>query len=101
MGILLVAAAVAVELVATASDEIPWSTRNDGAVAQSWSCSPRLKCTQISSCEEANWYLQNCSWGGKLDVTATEYPARAFVENTRQQHAHAGRQARAGPPLRH
>jgi len=37
-------------------------------VAQSgYSCEPRRTCKQISSCEEANWYLQNCSWGGKLD----------------------------------
>lgn len=37
-------------------------------VAQSgYSCEPRRTCKQISSCEEAQWYLQNCSWGGKLD----------------------------------
>ncbi|MER9166181.1 excalibur calcium-binding domain-containing protein [Mesorhizobium australicum] len=33
----------------------------------SFSCEPRRYCTQIGSCEEAQWYLQNCSWGGKLD----------------------------------
>lgn len=32
-----------------------------------WSCSPRKTCSAIGSCEEANWYLQNCAWGGKLD----------------------------------
>lgn len=37
-------------------------------MAQSgYSCEPRRTCSQIGSCEEANWYLQNCSWGGKLD----------------------------------
>lgn len=36
-------------------------------VAQSYSCSPRLTCGKINSCEEAQWYLNNCSWGGKLD----------------------------------
>ncbi|MBZ9775190.1 excalibur calcium-binding domain-containing protein [Mesorhizobium sp. CO1-1-8] len=36
-------------------------------VAQSYSCQPRRKCSQISSCDEAQWYLSNCSWGGKLD----------------------------------
>ncbi|MEI8717354.1 thermonuclease family protein [Mesorhizobium sp. ISC11] len=37
-------------------------------VAQSsYSCEPRRTCKQIGSCEEANWYLQNCPWGGKLD----------------------------------
>jgi endonuclease YncB( thermonuclease family) len=36
-------------------------------VAQSYSCQPRRTCPQISSCDEANWYLANCPWGGKLD----------------------------------
>ncbi len=37
-------------------------------LAQSgYSCEPRRPCSQISSCDEANWYLANCSWGGKLD----------------------------------
>lgn len=36
-------------------------------VAQSYSCQPRRTCSQISSCDEAQWYLQNCSWGRKLD----------------------------------
>ncbi|RTM07526.1 MAG: thermonuclease family protein [Hyphomicrobiales bacterium] len=37
-------------------------------VAQSgYSCEPRRTCKQISSCDEAQWYLHNCSWGGKLD----------------------------------
>lgn len=35
--------------------------------AQSWSCEPRKTCGKIRSCEEARWYLENCSWGGKLD----------------------------------
>lgn len=65
--------------------EAPWDWRTahaDGAasasqplglvsrklVAQSgYSCEPRRTCKLISSCEEAQWYLQNCSWGGKLD----------------------------------
>jgi endonuclease YncB( thermonuclease family) len=33
----------------------------------SYSCQPRRTCSQIGSCEEANWYLSNRSWGGKLD----------------------------------
>ncbi|WP_376702518.1 thermonuclease family protein [Mesorhizobium sp. ISC25] len=36
-------------------------------VAQSYSCQPRRTCSQISSCEEAQWYRSNCAWGGKLD----------------------------------
>ncbi|MHA6297847.1 excalibur calcium-binding domain-containing protein [Devosia sp. CAU 1758] len=31
------------------------------------SCQPRRTCSQIGSCEEARWYLNNCSWGGRLD----------------------------------
>ena len=34
---------------------------------QNWSCNPRRTCSQIGSCDEARWYLQNCPWGGKLD----------------------------------
>lgn len=37
-------------------------------LAQSYSCSPRRYCSRnISSCQEARWYYQNCSWGGALD----------------------------------
>ncbi|MFD1982600.1 thermonuclease family protein [Mesorhizobium newzealandense] len=36
-------------------------------VAQSYSCQPRRTCSQISSCDEAQWYLANCPWGRKLD----------------------------------
>ena len=31
------------------------------------SCQPRRTCGQIRSCEEAEWYLYNCSWGSRLD----------------------------------
>jgi hypothetical protein len=37
------------------------------AVAQSFSCEPRKTCGRIRSCDEAVWYLYNCSWGGRLD----------------------------------
>jgi hypothetical protein len=37
-------------------------------LAQSYSCSPRRYCSRnLSSCREARWYHQNCSWGGALD----------------------------------
>ncbi|WP_373568594.1 excalibur calcium-binding domain-containing protein [Paracoccus actinidiae] len=36
-------------------------------VQQSDSCSPRRTCSAIGSCQEARWYLENCSWGGRLD----------------------------------
>ncbi|MHA6690022.1 SH3 domain-containing protein [Devosia sp. A449] len=31
------------------------------------SCPSRRYCTEISSCQEARFYLANCSWGSKLD----------------------------------
>ncbi|WP_352678186.1 excalibur calcium-binding domain-containing protein [Mesorhizobium sp. M0618] len=40
-------------------------------VAQSGlSCARRRTCGQTSSCDEAQWYLHNCSRGGKLDRDA-------------------------------
>ncbi|MDX8518726.1 thermonuclease family protein [Mesorhizobium dulcispinae] len=46
----------------------PLGAINRKQVAQSgYSCQPRRYCSQISSCDEAQWYLHNCSWGGKLD----------------------------------
>lgn len=48
-------------------------------VAQSgYSCKPRRTCSQISSCEEANWYLQNCAWGGKLDRDKDGIPCESL-----------------------
>ena len=48
-------------------------------VAQSgYSCEPRRTCKQIGSCEEANWYLQNCSWGGKLDRDKDGIPCESL-----------------------
>ncbi|MER9863247.1 excalibur calcium-binding domain-containing protein, partial [Mesorhizobium sp. M0185] len=46
----------------------PLGLINRHQVAQSgYSCEPRRTCSQISSCDEASWYLANCSWGRKLD----------------------------------
>jgi hypothetical protein len=36
-------------------------------LSQSWTCQPRKTCSKIRSCHEAEWYLHNCSWGGRLD----------------------------------
>lgn len=56
----------AVALASAASAPVPMTPRPD-LQAQSYDCQPRKTCGQIGSCEEANWYLNNCSWGGKLD----------------------------------
>ncbi|MER8571373.1 thermonuclease family protein [Mesorhizobium sp. M1409] len=48
-------------------------------VAQSgYSCEPRRKCSQISSCDEANWYLTNCPWGGRLDRDSDGVPCESL-----------------------
>lgn len=52
--------------------------RTDIEVAQSWSCQPKKTCKQIQSCDEARYYLQNCSWGGKLDRDSDGIPCEAI-----------------------
>lgn len=47
-------------------------------VAQSYSCQPRRTCPQIRSCAEANWYLANCPWGGKLDRDSGGIPCESL-----------------------
>lgn len=46
--------------------------------AQSWSCQPRKTCGKIGSCEEAEYYLFNCSWGGKLDGDSDGAPCETL-----------------------
>lgn len=51
----------------------------DGAqFAASYSCAPRKTCSRIQSCDEAVWYLQNCSWGGKLDADSDGSPCETL-----------------------
>ena len=50
----------------------------EALVAQSWSCAPKKKCSQIRSCEEAYWYLNQCSWGGKLDRDKDGIPCESI-----------------------
>lgn len=47
-------------------------------VAQSWSCQPRKTCGRIGSCDEAVWYLYNCSWGGRLDGDSDGAPCETL-----------------------
>lgn len=47
-------------------------------VAQSWSCQPRKTCGKIGSCEEAEYYLYNCSWGAKLDGDSDGAPCETL-----------------------
>ena len=77
----------------SATFEMPWVWRQarrdpDGADAppisrlmlatQSYSCTPRKICKAISSCDEAVWYLQNCTWGGKLDRDSDGIPCESI-----------------------
>lgn len=57
--------------------ETPWSTP-DPQVASSLSCTPRRNCSQIDSCSDAYWYLENCSWGGRLDRDGDGRPCEAM-----------------------
>ncbi|WP_390888755.1 SH3 domain-containing protein [Devosia neptuniae] len=45
----------------------PAPTSQPTQSASGLSCSPRRTCSQIGSCRAAQWYLKNCSWGGRLD----------------------------------
>ncbi|MDX8541998.1 thermonuclease family protein [Mesorhizobium abyssinicae] len=55
------------DLAAPASQPLDIISRK--LLAQSGlSCEPRRYCSQINSCQDAQWYLQNCSWGRKLDL---------------------------------
>lgn len=49
-----------------------------GIVQKSYSCSPRRTCSQIGSCQEAQWYLNNCSWGGRLDRDKDGIPCESI-----------------------
>lgn len=48
------------------------------AQASGFSCQPKRTCSQISLCDEANWYLSNCSWGGKLDRDKDGIPCESL-----------------------
>lgn len=47
-------------------------------VAASYSCEPRRTCSQIRSCDEAQWYLANCGWGPRLDGDADGSPCETL-----------------------
>jgi endonuclease YncB( thermonuclease family) len=58
-----------------ASPDLGWLMLLAG---QGNSCNPRKTCTAIGSCEEAHWYLQNCSWGSKLDRDGDGVPCESM-----------------------
>jgi hypothetical protein len=63
-------AAIALVLLSTNPAPAGFSPARDfdgSQIAASYSCSPRKLCGAIGSCDEARWYLKNCSWGPKLD----------------------------------
>lgn len=47
------------------------------------SCPSRQYCNRIGSCEEAQWYLANCSWGGALDGDGDGVPCGALCRSGR------------------
>ncbi|MBS3651009.1 excalibur calcium-binding domain-containing protein [Pseudaminobacter sp. 19-2017] len=76
MGVIFVVLSASLSLFSVSSD-VPWTERPT-ETAQSWSCSPRRTCKQIASCDEAYWYLQNCSWGGRLDRDGDGRPCESL-----------------------
>lgn len=53
-------------------------SKPSAAAASGLSCSPRRTCGQISSCSAARWFLQNCSWGSRLDRDNDGRPCEAM-----------------------
>ena len=73
--------------------DMPWEWRRGARISEdsheipemlqrlvqgSYSCSPRRTCSQIESCQEARWYLENCSWGGRLDRDSDGVPCESI-----------------------
>lgn len=55
------------------------ATRTQAAPSPSGgACPSRQYCTRIGSCEEARWYLANCSWGALLDGDSDGVPCEAI-----------------------
>jgi hypothetical protein len=75
MNILFTAFLVATSTVTSNGPMTPWPGLQ---TTQSWSCQPRKTCKQIQSCEEARWYLGNCSWGGRLDRDSDGIPCESI-----------------------
>ena len=65
-------------LIALLMSNAPWAPPSlppdTGELAQSWSCTPRRLCTQITTCEEARWYMAQCTWGYRLDGDSDGIP---------------------------
>lgn len=87
---------IAAVIVSVVTPIVAFGSEDGGAVAMSgrpeaavqerlmllarggYSCSPRRSCGQIGSCDEARWYLANCSWGGKLDRDSDGVPCETI-----------------------
>lgn len=54
-----------------------WLLRVVDEDAEGFSCVPRRTCKIIATCEEARWYLANCSWGSKLDRDSDGVPCES------------------------
>ncbi|RWP57329.1 excalibur calcium-binding domain-containing protein [Mesorhizobium sp.] len=65
-------------VVSSTGTQFSRMTTRPTVLAQSWSCQPRLTCSRISTCGEARWYLENCSWGGKLDRDSDGIPCESL-----------------------
>lgn len=73
----MIAAIVLAAAIATAP--LPQSQLDSPSTsAATWSCATRRLCSQIATCEEAQWYLRQCQWGGKLDADHDGIPCETL-----------------------
>ncbi|WP_353016186.1 excalibur calcium-binding domain-containing protein [Mesorhizobium sp. M1060] len=61
-----------------AVEQAAWSRQPQACRAEQLFVRAAADCKQIGSCDEANWYLQNCSWGGKLDRDKDGIPCESL-----------------------
>lgn len=73
----LIALFIASDLPPNVAGDVPITIRPE-LLAQSYECSPRRTCKQILTCDEARWYLENCSWGGRLDRDSDGIPCEGL-----------------------
>jgi Excalibur calcium-binding domain len=73
-----IAALLALPAIASEPHQSPAKLQFGQLIAQSYDCTPRKKCGQIRSCDEAVWYLYNCSWGGRLDGDSDGAPCETL-----------------------
>ena len=78
----MLAAALLAAAIAAAPAPQSHPSELAGAAA-AWSCATRRLCTQIATCEEAQWYLRQCRWGSRLDGDHDGIPCESLCGSAR------------------